>query len=144
MLTLRQWHGYIGAFIAPSVLFFAFTGALQLFSLHEAHGAYAPPAALEALGRIHKNQTWQAPPRARPAHGDDPERHAGLSRHRDKPASPWPVMALKWLFLTVAVGLMASTLLGLWMALSVGRRRGVMLGLTAAGIVLPLLLLVLA
>src|ERR1700722_17285147 len=94
MLTLRQWHTYIGAFIAPSVLFFAFTGALQLFSLHEAHGAYTPPAAVEALGRIHKDQTWEAPAPAGSMHAADArdrDHHAGPSRHREKPAAPWPV-----------------------------------------------------
>ena len=153
MLTLRQWHTYIGAFIAPSVLFFAFTGALQLFSLHEAHGSYTPPAALEALGRVHKNQMWQAPTKAGDDHGDndhDADHDKGHGRkgapaHRhDRPPAPWPVMALKWLFLSVAVGLMASTLLGLWLAITFNRRKTVVLGLFAAGVVLPVLLLVLA
>jgi hypothetical protein len=143
MLTVRQWHTYIGAFIAPSVLFFAFTGSLQLFSLHEAHGAYTPPAAIEALGRVHKDQMWEAPARGGPAHADDePDRHAGPSRHREKAAAPWPVMALKWLFLAVAVGLMASTLLGVWLALTLGRRKGVVLALVVAGALLPLVLLI--
>jgi hypothetical protein len=53
-------------------------------------------------------------------------------------------MALKWLFLSVAVGLMASTLLGLWLAIAFNRRKTVVLGLVAAGVVLPVLLLVLA
>ena len=139
MLTIRQWHSYIGAFIAPSVLFFAFSGSLQLFSLHEAHGAYTPPAALEGLGRVHKDQMWEAPARAGPAHADDDhDHHAGPARHREEPAAPWPVMALKWLFAAVAVGLMASTLLGLWLAIAFSRRKAVVLGLFAAGIVLPL------
>ena len=41
-LTIRRWHTYLGLFIAPSVLFFSLTGAVQLFSLHEAHGDYTP------------------------------------------------------------------------------------------------------
>jgi uncharacterized iron-regulated membrane protein len=45
MTSVRRWHSYIGLFIAPSVLFFSLTGAVQLFSLHEAHGKYQPPAA---------------------------------------------------------------------------------------------------
>ena len=141
MLTVRQWHTYIGAFVAPSVLFFAVTGSLQLFSLHEAHGAYTPPALVEHLGRVHKDQMWQAPAKAGPAHPDeqDHDHHAGPSGHPEAP-KPWPVMALKWLFLTVAVGLVTSTLLGVWMALTFGRRKGVVLALFVAGAVLPLLL----
>src|SRR5471032_677790 len=64
MMTVRQIHTYIGAFIAPSVLFFAFTGSLQLFSLHEAHGAYTPPPIVEALGRVHKDQVLKQKPAA--------------------------------------------------------------------------------
>jgi len=55
-VRLRQWHSYIGLFIAPSVIFFSLTGALQLFSLHEAHGTYQPPAILEKLASVHKDQ----------------------------------------------------------------------------------------
>ena len=142
MMTVRQWHTYIGAFVAPSVLFFTFTGSLQLFSLHEAHGAYTPPAVVEHLGRVHKDQVWEAPAKAGPAHAADAhdhEHHAGPAGYPDAP-KPWPVMALKWLFLTVAIGLMTSTLLGLWMALTFGRRKAVVLGLFVAGAVLPVLL----
>lgn len=57
-MLLRQIHAYIGALIAPSLLFFAFTGALQLFSLHEAHGNYQPPAIIERLARVHKDQVF--------------------------------------------------------------------------------------
>jgi hypothetical protein len=146
MRTVRQWHTYIGAFVAPSVLFFAFTGSLQLFSLHEAHGAYAPPALFEALGRMHKDQVLSVKPKptAKGVQAEDGhDRDQGGDPHTAKgpPApKPWPVMALKWLFLTVAVGLMTSTLLGLWMALTFSRRKGAVLGLFAAGLALPLLL----
>ena len=149
MLTVRQWHTYIGAFVAPSVLFFAFTGSLQLFSLHEAHGAYTPPAIFEALGHVHKDQvlSLKAKPGAKGAQAEDEHDHdhAGGGDHHGAaktppPPKPWPVMALKWLFLTVAIGLMTSTLLGLWLAFTFGRRKGVVLALFVAGAVLPLLL----
>jgi hypothetical protein len=141
MATVRQLHTYLGAFIAPSVLFLAFTGSLQLFSLHEAHGAYTPPAILESLGRVHKDQMWNAPAKAAPAQADtDHDHHAAPSRHRQQPPQPWPVTALKCLFLAVAVGLMTSTLLGLWLAITFSRRKAVVFGLLAAGIALPLLL----
>src|ERR1700722_16711603 len=110
MMTVRQWHPYVGAFVAPSVLFFAFTGSLQLFSLHEAHGAYTPPAIVEALSRVHKDQVLHAKPKPGPKGADADE---GLGHHHHAAPSkaapetpPWPVMALKWLFLTVAIGLM--------------------------------------
>jgi hypothetical protein len=151
MLTVRQWHTYIGAFVAPSVLFFAFTGSLQLFSLHEAHGAYTPPPIVEALSRVHKDQVLREKPEPAASggqaedghdHGGGHHHHAGAAKGPPAPP-PWPVMALKWLFLAVAIGLMTSTLLGLWMALTYSRRKAVVLALFAAGVVLPVLLVVL-
>lgn len=161
-LTLRQLHSYIGAFIAPSVLFFAVTGSLQLFSLHEAHGGYTPPPLVEALGRVHKDQVLRAPPKqggparhAAASHDDDhaaaaPDRaddHAAPARadhDHAAPASPlWSVTALKWVFLCVAVGLIISTSLGLWLALTFSRRKGVVVALLLLGAALPTLLVLL-
>jgi hypothetical protein len=141
MMTVRQIHTYIGAFIAPSVLFFTFTGSLQLFSLHEAHGAYTPPAIVEALGRVHKDQVLRETPApaAKGAAAEDEHAH----HHHATPAKAtpaWPVMALKWVFLSVAVGLMTSTLLGLTLAFTSARRKGVVLALFVAGAALPILL----
>lgn len=145
MLTARQWHTYIGAIIAPSVLFFAFTGSLQLFSLHEAHDAYVPPAIVEALSRVHMDQVLREKPAAKGGQAEDEHDHDHGGDHHQRSTSPppWPVMALKWLFLTVAIGLMTSTLLGLWMALAYSRRKAVVLALFAAGAALPVLLVAL-
>src|ERR1700722_6393355 len=72
---LRKLHLYIGVFIAPALLFFAFTGALQTFSLHETTqgSSYKPPAWLATLAQLHKKQTTTVPVRRpRPAFGDGP------------------------------------------------------------------------
>jgi len=55
----RQIHLYIGIFISPALLFFAFTGALQTFSLHETTqgSSYKPPAWIATLAQVHKKQT---------------------------------------------------------------------------------------
>jgi len=141
MMTVRQLHTYIGAFIAPSVLFFALSGSLQLFSLHEAHGAYKPPALIEQLGSIHKDQVLKPPPGPGDAEDDHDHHHHDGPPHDGPDAPPaWNVTALKWLFLTVAVGLMGSTLAGLWLAFTFSRRKRLVLGLLTAGVVLPLLL----
>jgi uncharacterized iron-regulated membrane protein len=58
MSSPRIWHTYIGLLIAPSVLFFAFTGALQLFSLHEAHGNYEPLPVIEKPAMLHRDQVF--------------------------------------------------------------------------------------
>ena len=62
---LRAAHLYLGVFTAPALLFFAFTGALQTFGLHEgARGSdYKPPAWLEAMAHLHKKQSLEVPVR---------------------------------------------------------------------------------
>src|ERR1700757_4548318 len=79
---LRLLHLYTGVFIAPALLFFAFTGALQTFSLHETTrgSSYKPPAWAVTLGQIHKKQTTVVPVR-RPAPSDKP-----ADRPIDKPS----------------------------------------------------------
>lgn len=55
-MSLRRMHALLAIIAAPTILFFAFTGAFQLFGLHEAHGSYRPPALLADLARLHKEQ----------------------------------------------------------------------------------------
>lgn len=64
----RLIHLYLGVFTAPALLFFAFTGALQTFSLHETTrgSSYKPPAWAVTLGQIHKKQTPVVPVRRSP------------------------------------------------------------------------------
>jgi hypothetical protein len=143
MLSLRQLHSYIGAFIAPSVLFFAVTGALQVFSLHEAHGSYRPPELVARLSRLHKDQVISLPPAKTSPAGGRHEHGPRADAPHPRPSPPWAMTALKWLFLAVAAGLTLSTLLGLWMAFTTSRRRGVILALFALGAALPIILVAL-
>jgi hypothetical protein len=144
LAAIRQFHAYLGAFIAPSILFFAVTGAWQLFNLHEAHGTYRPPALMEKLSAVHKDQRFAAdddhhgPPPGAGHHAQDAD--AG---HKHEAAKPARAVTLKWLFLTVAVGLIVSTLLGLWMALAYSRRKVVTWVLLILGAALPVLILTL-
>jgi len=57
MKQIRQLHLYMGTLFAPAILFFAFTGALQTFGLHEgARGSNStPPAWIAQLAQVHKN-----------------------------------------------------------------------------------------
>lgn len=135
MIRIRQWHSYIGLFIAPSVLFFALTGAAQLFSLHEAHGKYEPPAIVEKLSSVHKDQVFEFGDH----HGQPPD--ADSDKHDDK--SELPTLLLKSFFLLVALCLAVSTALGLWMGLTQMRRKRVGWALLAAGTLIPIGLLVL-
>jgi hypothetical protein len=150
MTRIRRWHSYIGLFIAPSVLFFALTGAAQLFSLHEAHGNYQPAAFIEKLSSVHKDQVFEFGDH----HGQDAaEAEAAKSavdgappadtkEHGDK--SELPTLLLKLFFLLVAFSLAVSTVLGLWMGLTQMRRKPLAWLLVAAGMLIPVGLLVFA
>jgi hypothetical protein len=135
MSLIRIWHMYIGILIAPSVLFFALTGALQIFSLHEAHGSYAPPRLIEKLSRLHKDQVF-----AQKEHEEHKSEGAGVQEHPKAEKEDQPrlgTVLLKWFCLLVALGLSISTLFGLWMGLTQRRRRRTGWWLLAVGIILP-------
>jgi hypothetical protein len=154
---VRLTHLYLGVFIAPAILFFAFTGALQTFSLHETTrgSSYKPPAWAVMLAQIHKKQTPIVPARKPPA----PEKAADKAVP-DKPPSinpalqpaPAPKSAdapspqrhnalpLKIFFLLVAVGLFASTFSGLYMSYKYMRNRRLVTAILLAGIVVPIVL----
>jgi hypothetical protein len=144
-VSVRQLHTYIGLFIAPSIIFLALTGSLQLFNLHESHGAYHPAPILERLGRVHKDQVFAldddaGPPpaaakpdgaaSATPAHPDHMDTAPGL-----------PTLLLKWFFLAVAFGLVVSTSLGLWLGLTHVRHKRVGWIILIAGAAIPSALL---
>jgi hypothetical protein len=139
LAAVRRIHLFIGVFIAPSVLFFAVTGSLQLFSLHEAHGSYEPPALIAALAKVHKDQVFAVEKKetAGPDKGNAPRR-----RDRGEGGPKATTLTLKVFFLAVAGGLIVSTCLGLWMALAASRERAVAWLLLLAGAAIPIALLV--
>jgi hypothetical protein len=61
----RKMHLLLGIFTTPALLFFAFTGAMQTFSLHETtQGSnYKPPAWIASLAQLHKKQDTTVPVR---------------------------------------------------------------------------------
>ena len=67
--AVRVLHLYFGVFISPAILFFALTGALQTFGLHEPNraGTYQPPKWLAVLGHLHKKADASVPPQRPPA-----------------------------------------------------------------------------
>jgi len=148
----RQTHLYIGIFIAPAILFFAFTGALQTFSLHESKGSstYQPPRWIMVLAQIHKNQNdivRSGPPKLPKPQGASAAATPGQPSPAPKPpAGPPPQpqkshLPLKIFFLLVAIGLFTSTLTGIYMAYKYNRNKLVVTGLLLAGIIIPLALL---
>ena len=151
--VVRQIHLYIGIFISPAILFFAFTGALQTFSLHETtRGSdYKPPTWIATLAQLHKKQTTTVPirkprpeasPEASKANTDKPTQPANPSPKASTPEPPKPThLPMKLFFVLVALSLASSTLSGIFMAYKYTRGKLVITGLLLAGIIVPLLML---
>jgi hypothetical protein len=156
--STRLIHLYIGVFIAPALLFFAFTGALQTFSLHETTrgSSYKPPAWAVTLAQIHKKQTPVVPARKTPAPEKSPDNAAPDKSQTLDPATPQPAptpksagstmprphnaLPLKIFFLLVAIGLFTSTLSGLYMSYKYLRNRMLVTAILVVGIVVPTLM----
>ena len=156
---VRQIHLYVGVFIAPALLFFALTGGLQVFSLHETtRGSdYKPPAWLVTLAQVHKKQTTFVP--AHKPKPMDADRHPAPGAAADpasgataSPVAPMQIkpeaphgeqknpLPLKVFFAFVALGLFVSTLIGLYMAYRYTRRAMLVSVILLAGAVLPIVL----
>jgi hypothetical protein len=150
--TFRGWHLYLGVFTAPALLCFAFTGALQSVALHETSPSsdYKPPAWLASIAHLHKKQSLdvpvkkRAPPRPAAASPDAvakvnaASRAGGTSRPVTRPRNLWP---MKGFFLLVSLSLFLSTITGVYMGWRCTRHRRRYGATLAAGIVVPVLLL---
>ena len=122
-----------GVFFAPLIIFFAFTGVLQVFKLHESYRSVpgSPGDWIAWFGQFHKEQAWIAPKAA-------PAKAPAAPRPAEKSLSAQP---MKWLVALMGAALMLTTLLGLYIAFNYPhRRKGFAIAL-AAGIVVPLALM---
>ncbi len=119
MKRIRQIHFYLGVFFAPIIIVFALSGALQTFRLQDSPkgSSYAPPAWIVKLADIHKDQ--------RASH--EPGSHRSVS--------------LQWFVVIMAVGLISTSLLGIYMAFKYNRDKRLVVGLMILGIVVPIALL---
>jgi hypothetical protein len=142
ILWVRKLHLYSGVLFAPAILFFAVTGLIQVFNLHKPQPStgYRPAALILRLGALHKDQTFALPHQADGARTKKHEDRAAPS-----PPAPRPMgiaqLLLKGFAAAVAAGLIATTLLGLWMAYRFNRVPWLVGGLLLAGIVAPLVLI---
>jgi hypothetical protein len=148
MASLRLWHSYLSVFVAPSVIFFALTGALQIFNLHEAHDGYQPPVLIEKLARVHKDQVFEQEHRREPLPPAEAPKAPDASpppphEDGDDDEGGASTLVLKWFFLFVAVVLATSTTLGLWIALTHITRKRLSVLLLVAGMLIPVVVLLL-
>lgn len=147
--AVRRIHTYLGLLIAPSVLLFALTGALQIYKLHEAREGYVPPPVVEKLGMVHKIQVYKArgkrpgPPAAEAAKAA-PAAAAKPAEAKAPAKEKLAVTLLKAIFLLVSIALAAATVLGAWMAVAYGREKKLSWILLAIGTVIPAVLIVLS
>lgn len=144
---VRSLHLYLGVFVTPALIFFAFTGALQTFSLHETTrgSSYKPPAWIATLAQIHKKQNTVVParklqPGPSPAASLSSPRTGtpAISATSSRPPHPLP---LKLFFLAVSISLFLSTISGLYMSYRYVRNKPLITATLAAGTIFPLLLL---
>lgn len=111
MKLLRQLHLYLGCFFAPLVAFFAFTGLVQTYGLHEApKNAPQPSAWIRAVAMVHK--------------------HQNLARGE-------PAAAMKFLTAAMAVALVATMVLGVVLAFKFGRNSLAVVACLVLGAVIP-------
>ena len=163
----RVLHLYFGVFITPAILFFALTGALQTFGLHETnrdHPDYKPARWMVVLGQLHKKQTIVVPVRkpqppavqsgaadagaARAKHDNgaanpsSPVIPAGVAAGATNAPPPAPErkrhpLPLRIFFLTVCVGLFSATATGLYMSYKYTRNKVLVTVALLAGIAVP-------
>lgn len=144
MFNVRQLHRYLSVFFTPAILFFSFTGALQTFGLHESarRGEPPPVAWIATLASLHKDQHL---PQARPRPAAAPVASAPAAA-RPAPAASAPheeksTLPLKLFVLALAIGLCATSLVGLTIALTNPRSRKESIVMLALGTLVPALLL---
>jgi hypothetical protein len=111
LLKLRLIHYYAGVFFAPSIIFFAFSGTLQVFKLHETYRA-TPGAQgdwIAWMSQVHKEAAL-IPPRVAPA--------KAAARPDGVPAAPRQEKSslFKWFAAFFGVSLIGASLAGLWIA----------------------------
>jgi hypothetical protein len=119
MKRIRQIHFYLGVFFAPIIMLFALSGALQTFRLQESPkgSTYTPPGWVVRLADVHKDQRPAHEPTARPS------------------------VPLKWFVVLMSLGLITTSLLGVYMAFKYNRDKRLVIVLIILGFIIPVVLL---
>lgn len=154
MRRIQQLHLWLGTLFAPLIIFFTLTGALQTFSLHEGPRG-SSPGLIAQMAAIHKNQRLlqerreAAPPQAEAqskkppaeaeaAQDEEAQEEKPQGERENQGPSPLP---LKIFVTLMSVGLIVTTLLGIWMAFKYSRDKRIVWVLLAVGTFLPVALL---
>ena len=113
MQKLRSLHLYLGCIFAPMLLFFAVSGIWQTY----APAAYEKSGPLAWLSTIHTSRALKVGTLSGPV--------------------------LRWFVLLMALSFVLTTILGMVMALRFGKSRRAALYCLAAGVVVPLAVILL-
>lgn len=138
MRNLRLLHRYMGLLFTPAILFFTVTGVLQTFNLHSPNksSGYIPPTWLVEMAQLHKKQTLSVTKEK--AAISKPESVPGDPAGPKKAGSPRKsALPLKIFVLVMSVGLIATTLLGIYMAFRFGGDPRLIWGILVIGTLLP-------
>ena len=131
LATIRLAHYYAGVFFAPTIIFFAFSGVLQVFKLHESYrdtpGAQGGPIAW--MSQVHRESAL-IPPKVAPA-----------APAKAPPPRPERSAPFKWFAALMGVSLIGASLAGLWIAYNYPKRRRSYFATLVAGIIVPILIL---
>jgi hypothetical protein len=139
LALIRQLHVYVSVFIAPSLMFFAITGAFQTFRIPDRPDA---PVLLQKLARAHRDDVFAVKPPPPPKKIDaGSQKTPSAPKPAPKPAAA--TTAVKAFFVLVSIGAVFSIGLGVWMALAYNRRKRLMWALLLAGALAPAILLAL-
>ena len=130
---LRRLHLYVGMVFAPAIIFFAFSGMIQTIGLQDGP---APPAWIKVMANIHKKQVAFRPQRPTPAGPAMPR-----SARPPEAAAPASTIPFKAFVLLLSLGLIASAVLGIVIALTNRATRRMSWIMLAVGLVLPIALL---
>ena len=133
---VRQLHVWLSVFIAPSLLFFALTGALQTFRIPDDKAA---PVVIQKLARLHKDDVFALKP-PRPKRAETAGQRSKAEKPAAKPPEKPSVTAMKWFGVAVSIGMATTTLFGLWLALVYSRNRLVIWLLLIAGTATPIVI----
>jgi len=129
----RRLHRLSGLFFAPTLLFFALTGVLQVFDLHKIRPGNAPSALVLKAASLHKNQTTHIRSRtATPA-------KAGADLKSPEETS-LAHQALKAFAAIASAFLLLTTFLGATLALGSARDRLASALALVGGVLIPLFL----
>jgi hypothetical protein len=140
LALIRRLHVWVSVFVAPSLIFFSVTGALQTFRIPDQKDA---SVLLVKLARVHKDDVFAvkpAPPPRPQGAGPAGRRPTEAAAPTKPPARP-STQGAKWFFALVSVAVAITTVLGLWMALAYSRDRLWMWILMIAGAAIPIVIL---